>query len=113
MGTPDVNEWADFMPQVVTREPWTSYKDGGSNSNYGTAIPNIQCRIEMKNHLVVDKDGKVVTARGRVFLLSTTIPDIKDRWTLPAGYVPTQPPVLGVNVVDDESGNHHITLEIG
>jgi hypothetical protein len=112
MSLPTVNEWADFMPQTVLREPWLSYKSGGSDSNYDTAISYL-ARIEMKNHLIVGKDGKVITARGKVFILSSTIPNIKDRWTLPSGYIPTQPPVLDVNVVDDESGNHHVTLELG
>jgi len=110
MGIPSVNEWADFMPQTVVVEPWVSYKGGGSGSNYGTAV-SYGCRIEMKNHLVVDRSGKTVTAKGRVFLLSADILDIRDRVTLPVGYVPLQPILLDVNINDDENGNHHVTLE--
>lgn len=109
MGVPAVNDWADFMPQTVVIEPWTSYKGGGIGSNYGSGV-SYPCRIEMGNRLVVNSEGRTITARGRVFLLSTSIIGSKDRVTLPAGYVPTQPPLIVVNVVDDESGNHHTTL---
>lgn len=110
MSIPAVSEWADFMPMTVGIEPWTAYTGGGSGATYGASV-NYSCRIEMKNHLIVGKDGKTITARGRVFLLSTVIIGSKDRVTLPAGYVPTQPPLLDVNIVDDESGTHHTTLE--
>lgn len=110
MGVPSVNEWADFMPMTVGIEPWATYTGGGSGSTYGTLV-SYPCRIEMKNHLVITKDGKQITARGRVFLLSTVIIGSKDRVTLPTGYIPTQPPLLDVNIVDDESGNHHTTLD--
>lgn len=109
MGLPTVNEWADFMPQTVIIEPWVAYTGGGNASTYGSPA-SYSCRIEMKNHLVVDKNGKTVTARGKVFLLSASIIGSKDRVTLPTGYIPVQPPLIDVNVVDDESGNHHTTL---
>ena len=109
MGQPDINEWADFMPHTIQVEPWVSYKGGGSDSNYGDAEP-YSCRIEMRNHLVVDQNAKTVTARGRVFLLSTTVIGYKDRVTLPTGYTPTKPPLIAVDVNDDETGTHHVCL---
>lgn len=109
MGIPTVNEWADMMPKTVTIEPWLSYTGGGSASNYDTAVP-YSCRIEIENHLVVDDKGKTVTARGKVFLLSSSVVGNKDRVTLPAGYTPLQPPLITVDVADDETGNHHVTL---
>lgn len=112
MSLPSVSEWADIMPQTITIEPWASFKDGGTGSNYGTAYTSA-CRIEMRNHQAVTKDGRTVTARGRVYLLSLTIPSIKDRVTLPSEYTPNQPPIIDVNVDDDETGNHHITLVLG
>lgn len=111
-GLPLVNEWADFMPEIVTIEPWSGYTGGGSQQTY-SAGSNFSCRIEMKNHLVVDRQGKTVTARGRVFLLSSAPIDVKDRITLPSSFVPTQPPLIDVIINDDELGNHHITLELG
>lgn len=112
MSLPTVNEWADIMPQTVTIEPWTGFSDGGAGSTYGTSY-NSACRIQMKNHQAVTKDGRTVTARGKVFLLSLVIPTVKDRVTLPMSYTPRQPPIIDVNVEDDETGNHHIVLVLG
>jgi hypothetical protein len=108
---PTVNEWADFMPQSVMIEPWTGYTGGGAGATYGSAYFS-DCRVEMGNHLVVDRQGRTITARGKIFLLSTILIDVKDRITLPEGYVPRQTPLIDVNIVDDELGNHHITLEL-
>lgn len=105
-----VNDWADFMPQEVTIEPFVSYIGGGSDATYGLSYTSA-CRIEMKNHLVVDRQGRTITARGKVFMLSVIIPDVRDRVTLPASYMPRQAPLIDVNVQDDEFGNHHITLD--
>lgn len=112
MGIPDISEWADMMPQTITVEPWLSYKGGGSGANYDTAV-SYACRIEMGNHLVVGPNDRVVTAKGIVFLMSASVIGIKDRITLPTGYLPTQPPLLNVDVEDDETGNHHTCLHFG
>lgn len=109
MANPTVNEWADMMPQTVTIEPWVSYKGGGSDSNYGDSEP-YQCRIEMGNHLVVNNQSQTVVSRGMIFLMSTTVIGSKDRVTLPAGYVPRIPPLITVDVEDDETGDHHCCL---
>jgi hypothetical protein len=112
MGQPDINEWEDMMPHTIQVEPWLSYKGGGTNNNYDTA-EDYNCRIEMNNHLVVDRNARTVTARGMVFLLSTTIIDVKSLITLPVGYTPRQPPLLSVDVEDDEDGTHHTVLHFG
>lgn len=112
MGQPPVNEWADMMPQTVQIAPWVSYAGGGAGATYGSDVP-YQCRIEMANHLVVGMQDKLVTSIGWVFLMTTTIIGIKDRLTLPVGYTPTKPPILHVDIVDDDTGVHHVTLHLG
>lgn len=109
MANPTVNEWADMMPHTITVEPWVSYKGGGAGSNYGDA-ETYSCRIEMGNHLVVDANSKTASSKGKVFLLSTTVIGTKDLVTLPTGYVPTNPPLITVDVNDDEDGTHHCCL---
>ena len=44
---------------------------------------------------------------------TATAPGIKDLLTLPVGYLPLTPPIIAVNIQDDELGSHHTTLEIG
>lgn len=111
MGIPPVGDWLDFMPDTVTIEPVVSVSVSGVPT-YGAGV-NYPAYIEMKNHQVVDKFGKVVVARGRVFLGTTTVPDVRSRLTIPSRFQPTQPPIISANAASDESGTHHITLEIG
>lgn len=108
----DVSDFLDFMPEVVFFNPYVSTGTNGIIT-YGAAGASIPCRIEMKNHLIVDKQGNTVVAAGRVFLGTTVMPDIRSKINLPAKYVRTNPPILSVVPVDDDIGTHHITIEIG
>ncbi len=107
-----ISDFLDFMPDSVTIYAWVSQSVSGvpTYSGTGTAYP---CRIELKNHLVIDQQGREVMARGRVILGSAAVIGFKDKITLPSEYVPTNPPIIAVNVVPDEIGNHHTTIEIG
>ena len=107
-----ISEFLDFMPDTVTIYPWTGQSVSGvpSYSGSGTSYP---CHIELKNHLIVDAQGREVLARGRVILGTSTVIGIKDKIVLPSEYIPISPPMLAVNVMPDEGGNHHVTIEIG
>lgn len=111
LGTP-VSLWADMMADSVTITPWTAQSVSGVPT-YGGTPASYSCYIEMKNHLIVDGHGREIMARGRIFLGSSVVVSVKDQITLPSEYVPTNPPILAVNVATDESGNHHTTIEIG
>lgn len=107
-----ISDWLDMMPSTVTIYPWTGQSVSGvpTYSITGTIYP---CRIEMKNHRIVDANAKEITARGRIFLGTTTAPDVRSKIVLPSGYTPTSPPILDANLADDEDGPHHVVLEIG
>lgn len=107
-----VGEWLDFMPDTITIDAWVSQSVSGVPT-YAGAPATFAAHIELKNHLIVDHGGREIMARGRVFLGTATVPSIKDKLTLPSEYVPVSPPILAVNTVTDEAGNHHVTLEIG
>lgn len=107
-----VNAWYDFMPDEVTFYART----GRSVSNvpvYSPTATTVKARIEMKNRLIVTADGKQITSRGRVFLGTTTAPNVEDKIVLPSGFSPVSPPMLAVNLISDENGAHHVTVEIG
>lgn len=106
-----VSEWLDMMPSTVLIAPWAS-RTVTDMPSYGADVP-YKCHIQLKNHMVVNAKGEEVLARGRVFVGSAVLASVKDRLTLPAGYVPLVPPILAVNVVTDELGVHHTTIEIG
>lgn len=100
-----------MMGSTITLEPYVSKSVSGVPT-YGAPV-SYACYIEMKNHYVISWEGREVMARGRVFMATTVMPNIKDRITLPAGNIPLQPPIIAVNAQDDESGTHHMVLEIG
>lgn len=107
-----LSDFIDFFAETVTIEPYTG-ATSAKGAAYGTAV-TYAARIEMRNHIVKDKSGKDVVARGRVYLGTATVPDVRDRLTLPTRFTPTQPPIIDVNSEPDENGNvHHVKLEIG
>lgn len=112
MGDPNVSEWLSMMSDTVTIKAYLSRSVSGVISYSPTAV-SYRARIEMKNHLTVDRNGRTVTARGRVFMATTTVPGMEDLLTLPGTYQPTQPPIIAVNAQTDDTGIHHVTLEIG
>ena len=112
MSNPSFSEWIDMMSDTVTITPWTAQNVSGVPT-YGGASWNSPAHIEMKNHLIVDAMGREILAKGRVFMGTTQVPSVKDKITLPSNYVPVSPPILAVNLINDESGIHHVTLEIG
>lgn len=113
-----IEEFLDLMSDTVDFYARTG-KDGQGKAIYAATPSNsrpIPCRIEMKNRLIVVHQGGEVRealARGRVILGSSFKPGIEDKIVLPADYVPISPPILAVNIVPDESGDHHTTVEIG
>lgn len=107
-----ISEFLDFMPDTVTIYPWTGQTVTGA-PDYSPTGTTYDAYIEMENHLAVDAKGQQVLARGWVFLGSNAVVGIKDKIVLPDGFVPSSPPIISVNLVSDEAGNHHTELEIG
>jgi hypothetical protein len=95
----------------VTIEPYVS------QNSYGEAVYNgfpveYPARVEIKSRRIAGSGGVEIAARGRVLLLTTTVPSTKDRMTLPTWAAPTQPPILAVgNQIGD--GLDHITVDFG
>ena len=107
-----VSEWLDMMADTVTITPWTS-QDVTGKPVYGGTPVTYPAYVEMKNHLIVDAQGREILAKGRVILGTTAVISVKDKITLPSDYVPQSPPILAVNLQPDEHGTHHVTIEIG
>lgn len=83
----------------VTIEPWAS-RNEYDVPVYGAAV-EYPARVEVGTRLIAGSAGKEISARGRVYLVTSTTPDVKDRMTLPAWCIPTQPPILSVNTLRD------------
>lgn len=107
-----ISEFLDFMPDTVSFNAYSSQSVSGVPT-YSATTTTYQCRVELKNRKVIDSKGREVMARGRVYLGTSAVIGIKDKITLPSEYLPINPPIIAVNVVPDESGNHHTVIEIG
>lgn len=106
-----IGEWADFMPDTISINAFVSR--GSSGITYSATTNTYPAYIELKNHLVIDSQGREVMARGTVYVGTASMIGIEDLLTLPSRYVPQQPPIIAVRPVSDESGVHHIEMEIG
>lgn len=107
-----IADWLDMMASTVTINAWVSQSVSGvpTYSSTGVVYP---AYIELKNRLIVDHNGQEVMARGRIYLGTAANVGVKDKLTLPAEYIPASPPILAVNLSDDQSGAHNTILEIG
>ena len=105
-------ELLDLMPASVTVAPWQSF-DQFAVPTFGAGVV-YKCRISMRDEYIRSKDGRETVARGRVYIPITSNPfTVKDQVTMPAGYVPANPPILDVQPEQDEVGIHHVVLVIG
>lgn len=104
-------ELLELMPSSVLIAPFVS-QSGSTQPTYGADVA-YQCRISMGAQYVRSADGREVMARGRIYLATTNAFTVRDRVTLPAGYGPTQPPIVNVNTEDDQNGANHVVLVIG
>lgn len=100
-----------MMADSVTIYAWTGKSVSGAPTYSGTGTSYV-CYISMKNHKIIGNDGKEILAKGRVILGSNAVINPKDKIVLPAEYIPTDPPILAIDVETDESGNHHTTIHI-
>jgi hypothetical protein len=99
-------DWLDLCPHTITVEPFASVDLYGSYS-YG-APATYRARVQGKNRMVRTVSGEEVVSTVTVYLQETVGP--KDRITLPAIFAPTQPKILDVARVSDESGSHHTVV---
>ena len=102
----------DFMFEQVTHEQLLANSDGYGGKSYGSGR-SIRCRIEQRSKLTRDAQGKEVVSNTTLLLKpvaedgTTIVVGPSDRFTLPAGYTPQQPPIISVERHNDEGSLHH------
>jgi len=108
-----------YMGDVVTVEPFlaTPASDGSTRWDT-TAARTFRGRVEQLARMVRDKEGREVVSQTRIYLAPRTTdgeayaPTPNDRFTLPAGYYPQQPPCLSLRRENDENGLHHWVVDL-
>lgn len=103
----DFSDFLDMCPHTVTVEPFVSF-DQYSAKTYGSAV-TYRARVQGKTQMVMTLSGEEAVSTVTVYLAAGTI-GAQDRITLPSPFAPTQPNILSVQRVSDESGQHHIAV---
>lgn len=100
-----------FFTSTVTIAPLSSI-DEWAKPTFGTAV-SYSAKIERASERVITNSGDEVVAGYKIFLDTTTIPDVSAEITLPTGYDPTTPKILQVRPVSDHNGINHIVVVTG
>jgi hypothetical protein len=95
-------ELLELMPDTVVLEPYLS-QDSYGQATY-SAASTYQARVSGKVKKVTDANGSERVSMVTVYLASAVGVTVQDRITLPARFVPSQPKILAVGLLSDESG---------
>lgn len=100
-----IEEFLDMMPHTITVEPFVSM-DEFSRRTYGSPV-RYRARVVGKNKSVTNFAGEEVISNVTAYIANSTGIKSTDRITLPAGFEPSQPPILSIERIPDENGLHH------
>lgn len=88
-------------------------RDGYGAPQYGSPVTYPNCRVSYRPTLVRrvgDADTQQVVARGVIWMMTTDRIDPEDRIELPDG---TAPPILAIDMPQDEDGESHVKVWFG
>lgn len=99
---------------VVTPLGSPKYNSRG-DPRVGSSPVTYTARVEPDIHMVTATDGRIVQARGRVYVGPTSagvdpVVTVRDKVALPDG---TFPPILSVETQTGRNGTHHQVLHYG
>lgn len=100
----------ELCNQTVTHTPWTG-QNGSGEPQFGSAT-SYKAQVSGQNKLVYDSQGKQVLSSLRVILVSYVAVNPKDKITLPSGYPVLAPPILAVELWQNEEGQDHTTVHL-
>lgn len=112
-------ELLDLMTETVLVEPLASLNGSGAGQYTPGSGRNWKARIEQRNRLTRDRDGREVVSQTQLTMAPTSVDGsltsiaVGDRITLAAGYSPQQPPIIAVSRLADVDGSvHHFEVEL-
>lgn len=85
----------ELMEDSITIEPWAS-QDADLKPTYGTAVTYANAVVEMHSDRYLDAEGREFRSSVRVLIPERVQVDLRSRVTLPAGFIPLQPPLRAV-----------------
>ena len=105
-----MDDFADFMNDIITIEPFAS-KDAYGTSSFQAGV-TYACRVDGSTKVRVSIDGVERSVNAMIYVPGDPGISPLDRLTMPAGFSPSQPPILRVNLFSDESGAHHTEVAV-
>jgi hypothetical protein len=84
-----------LLEDTVTIEPFSTLT-GAQEASYSAAV-TYRCLIERGARRVIGNDGREVVSNVQVTIPNRVHVDPRSRITLPAGFVPQTPAILGVS----------------
>lgn len=100
----------DLLNETITIEPWSS-QDADLKPTFGASV-SYPAFIELVEKHFTDADGRQFTSHARAIIEDRVFVDLRSRVTLPAGFVPRQPPLRAV-LSSKGLGLDHTTLVFG
>jgi len=99
-------DFLEWFKQTVTIEPFIGV-NAYAEPQYGLPA-TYPAFVQRKTKLVRDRTGREVVSTAQMYLDGTVSVGVQDRITLPDG---SQPVILSVEVLPDETGaTHHVVV---
>jgi hypothetical protein len=106
---PPISKWLSMMPDTIQVRASTGL-DEFRRRTYSAVTTPYRARIEQQTKKVVSATGEEKVSTKQVFLATTVPISHEDQIILPAPHVPSTPPIIAVQPVDDENGIHHVMV---
>lgn len=86
----------ELMVDSITIEPWAS-QDADLKPTYGAPVTYSNALVELHSERLMDAEGREFRSSVRVLIPERlTSIGLRDRVTLPSGFVPSQPPLRAI-----------------
>jgi hypothetical protein len=105
-----LDEFMDFMNDTITIQPFLG-RDGYGTAMFGVPIL-YNCRVSGQQKQVVDAMGVERVSKATIYVMGQPPIGPTDRLTMPSGFDPQEPPILAINALSDESGAHHLEIDV-
>jgi hypothetical protein len=106
------SEFLDCMPHKIRYTAPTTALDGYGNITYAATNSTFQGIAQYKNKLIRSQDGTEKMSTSQVIINATGVVRPEGLWYLPDS-TGTPVPVLQVNRMTDEDGQHHVEVSFG
>ena len=98
----------DLFEDTITIEPFSAL-DSAQGMTYGSAV-TYPALIQQGARRTIGPTGREIISNVQVFIPERVAVDTRSRVTLPAGFVPLQPPIVGMEPLKGQGLDHTMVL---